>query len=191
VSRPASRQAVIPTPLPGLFRESPRRRRLLWALVIGTLLFGIAALPSLGTMSDHGVGILELEFVGTTGKADRYYAELGPDGRSAARTSLLLDYPYLVCYGLFLAGACVVVSARARRIGRPLLASAGALLAWGALGAALMDAIENGALLLILGGDTGQPIPAIATGCAAVKFALAGASSAYALICWLVTRRGA
>ena len=150
---------------------------------------GLAALPSLGTMEDNGVGIIELEFTRTAAKAEQHYADLGPDGRSAARTSLLLDYPYLVAYGLFLAGACVAVAARARRAGRPRLAAIGAPLAWGALGAAACDAIENGMLLLILGGHTGQPWPALAFGFASVKFALAAAASLYAIGGWVATIR--
>ena len=69
-------------------------------------------------MEDNGVGIIEFEFTGTADKAAEHYEDLGSDGRSAARTSLLIDYPYLVAYGLFLAGACVAVADRARRAGR-------------------------------------------------------------------------
>jgi hypothetical protein len=150
---------------------------------------GLAALPSLGTMEDHGVGILELEFTGTSDRAAEHHEQLGSKGRSAARTSLLLDYAYLVAYGLFLAGACVAVADRARRAGRERLASLGPPLAWGALGAAGCDAVENAMLLLILDGHTAQPWPALAFGFAAVKFALAVSASLYALGGWLATLR--
>jgi hypothetical protein len=170
---------------------SGRRRRALWILAAATILFGVAALPSLGTMEDHGVGILELEFTGTPDRAAEHYRELGSEGRSAARTSLFLDYPYLVAYGLFLAGACVAVADRARRAGRERLAALGPPLAWGALGAAACDAVENAALLVILDGHTGQPWPAIAFGFATVKFALAVSASLYALGGWLATLRPA
>lgn len=138
-------------------------------------------------MEDHGVGIIELEFTGTAAKAEQHYEDLGPDGRSAARTSLLLDYPYLVAYGLFLAGACVAVADRARAAGRPRLAALGTPVAWGALGAAASDAIENAMLLLILGGHTDQPWPALAFGFAAVKFALVAIALLYAVVGWIVT----
>jgi hypothetical protein len=140
-------------------------------------------------MDDNGVGILALEFTGTAGKAAEHYDRLGAEGRDAARTSLLLDYPYLIAYGLFLAGACVAVADRARRAGRRRLAALGPPLAWGALGAAACDAVENAMLLAILGGHTGQPWPAIAFACASVKFALASAASVYALGGWLATLR--
>ena len=69
------------------------------------------------------------------------------------------------------------------------LAVLGPPLAWGALGAAGCDAVENAALLLILDGHTGQPWPAIAFAFATVKFALAVSASLYALGGWLATLR--
>jgi hypothetical protein len=141
-------------------------------------------------MEDHGVGILELEFTGTADKAAEHYEELGSEGRSAARTSLFLDYPYLIAYGLFLAGACVAVADRARRIGWERFAALGVPLAWGALAAAACDAVENAMLLVILAGHTGQPWPGLAFAFAAVKFALAASASVYALGGWLATLRG-
>jgi hypothetical protein len=140
-------------------------------------------------MEDNGVGILELEFTGSAEQAAEHHDRLGAEGRDAARTSLLLDYAYLVAYGLFLAGACIAVADRARRTGRSRLAALGPPLAWGALGAAACDAVENAMLLLILGGHTGQPWPAIAFAFATVKFALAAAASLYALGGWLATLR--
>jgi hypothetical protein len=151
--------------------------------------FGVAALPSIGTMQDNGVGIIELEFTGTADKAAEHHDDLGADGRDAARTSLYIDYAYLVAYGLFLAGACVAVADRAARAGRARLAALGPVLAWGALGAAACDAVENAMLLLIVGGHASQPWPAIAFACAAVKFALAASASLYALGGWLATLR--
>jgi hypothetical protein len=152
-------------------------------------MLGVAALPFISTMEDNGVGIIELEFTERSDLAEAKYEDLGSDGRSAARTSLLIDYPYLVAYGLFLSGACVAVADRARRAGRSRLAALGPPLAWGALAAAACDAVENAALLLILDGHTGQPWPAIAFGFATVKFILAVTASLYALCGWLVTFR--
>jgi hypothetical protein len=174
--------------LPRIFGER-RRGRVVLALGLLTLAVGAAALPSLNTMSDHGVGILELEFVRTSAKAQQYYGELGSDGRSAARTSLYLDYPYLLCYGLFLATACVAVASRARRSGWARVAAAGPLIACGALLAATFDAAENAAVLLILAGHTNQPYPGLATACASAKFALATVAGLYALLGWLATLR--
>ena len=167
-----------------------RRGLIVLALFIATLAVGALALPSLGDMSDHGVGIIDLELTRTAAKASRYYAELGPAGRDAARTSLYLDYPYLVLYGLFFAAACLVVAARAAERGMARLAALGRVLAVAALVAATCDATENGALLLLLDGHTGQPWPGIAFTAASLKFALTIAAALYAIVGFGLTLRG-
>lgn len=156
-----------------------RRKRALWLLAAAWLVFGLAALPSLNTMSDHGTGVIELELMRTTEKAQQVLSDYGPHGRSAARTSLWLDYPYLVAYALFLSLACGAISERARRLGRERWAAAGAALAWAALAAGLFDAIENAALLRVLAGHAEQPYPGLAYTCAVLKFLLITAALLY------------
>ena len=153
------------------------------------VVFGVAAIPSLNTMSDHGTGVIELELMRTTTKAEQVLRDYGSDGRSAARTSLWIDYPYLVCYALFYALACGTLAQRAGRLGRDTWAAVGATLAWCGLLAGLLDAIENAALLWVLDGHTAQPFPAIAYLCAVPKFALSAAVILYLLIGLLVLRR--
>jgi hypothetical protein len=172
-------------PLPSLFAPRPGRRRLLWALFVLGAAFGLAQLPALSTMGDHGVGIIEFELGRTSSKASQLVSDLGPHGRSAARLSLYLDYGYLLGYGLFFAGACTVVAERARALGWRLWATIGVLLAWGVLIGAGLDAIENGALLVELGRHTGQPWPAIAFACAAPKLLVVGLAELYALVGWI------
>jgi hypothetical protein len=168
---------------------APRRGLIVFALFAATLTVGALALPSLGDMSDHGVGIVDLELTRTAAKASGYYAELGEKGRDAARTSLYLDYPYLVLYGLFWAAACIVVAARAAERGMSRLARLGRPFAIGALVAAGCDAIENAALLRLLAGHTGQPWPAIAFTAASLKFALVIAAALFAIVGFLLTLR--
>ena len=141
-------------------------------------------------MGDHGVGIIEFELARTSQKAAEYYRDLGPKGRDAARESLYLDYPYLILYGLFFAAACVVVGARAAERGMTRLASLGRPLAIAGLAGAACDAVENAALLLVLGGHTGQPWPGIAFTFASIKFLLTGAASIYVVVGFLLTLRG-
>jgi hypothetical protein len=171
-----------------MLARHPRRGWIVLGLLVATLAVGALQLPSLGKMSDRGVGIIELELTRTSAKAAEHYRELGDEGRDAARTSLYLDYPYLVLYGLFFAAACVVVAARAEERGMPRLARLGRLLAVGALVAAACDAVENLALLRLLDGHTGQPWPGIAFGFATVKFALTIAAALYAIAGYLLTR---
>jgi hypothetical protein len=140
-------------------------------------------------MSDHGTGVIELELMGTTKKAEQVLRDYGSDGRSAARTSLWIDYAYLVSYALFFAVACGTLSQRAERLGRDTWAALGAALAWGGLLAGLFDSIENVALLWVLDGHPEQPFPAIAYICALPKFALSAAATLYLLAGLVVLRR--
>ena len=174
-------------PLPELIPTHPKRA--LWLLAAAWLIFGLAALPFLNTMSDHGTGVIELELMRTTEKAQEVLSDYGADGRSAARTSLWLDYPYLVSYALFLALACVGISERARRLGRHRWAAVGIALAWAGLLAGLFDAVENAALLHVLAGHPEQPYPALAYLCAVSKFVLFAAALLYSVAGLLALRR--
>ncbi len=178
-----------------------RRRPALWVLAALWLILGALQLPSLGTMSDHGISVLELELMRTSERTFDVLNDLGAEGRDAARTQLWLDFAYLIAYGLFLSLACTSVADRARERGKAGWQRAGELLAWGALGAALFDVIENVALLVTVDnfyardGDAitftvSQPYPAIAFTAAVCKFALFAAAVLYALAGWIVFRRG-
>jgi hypothetical protein len=169
--------------------NSSRRGPIVLGLLVASLAVGALALPALGDMGDRDVGIVELELARTAAKASDLYGQLGDGGRDAARESLYLDYPYLVLYGLFYAAVCLVVAARAAERGMPRLASLGAVLAAGAIAAAGCDAIENLALLRVLGGHTDQPWPGIAFAFAAVKFALLAAATLYAIVGFVLTLR--
>ena len=162
---------------------------MLWALGIATLVLGAAQLPELRTMSSHGAGILDFEFVRTTSRAHEILSGWGSTGRSAARTSLWIDYGYLVAYALLISLGCSAVADRFGRAGRETWARRGIPLGWAALGAGLFDAIENAALLRILSGHTAQPYPAIASTAATFKFALVIAAILYALGGWVASRR--
>jgi MFS family permease len=140
-------------------------------------------------MSDHGTGVIELELMRTTQKAEQVLRDYGSEGRSAARTSLWLDYPYLVSYALFFSLACGAIADRADRSGRERWAAVGAVLAWGALAAGLFDAVENAALLRVLDGHPEQPYPAIAYLCAVPKFVLSSAALLYIVAGLIVLRR--
>jgi hypothetical protein len=165
-----------------------RRGLIVLALFAGSLVFGALQLPSLGDMSDRNVEIVELELARTSAKAARYYSDLGDTGRDAARTSLYLDYPYLILYGLFFAAACVVVAARGAERGMRRLARLGRLLAVGALIGAACDAVENGALLRVLAGHTDQPWPGIGFAFASAKFLLTIAAALFAIVGFVLTR---
>jgi hypothetical protein len=101
--------------------------------------------------------------------------------RSAAHLSLVLDYGYMLSYGLFfcLAGLAIRDTARAR--GWRRFAAAGVVVPFFALAAATFDASENVVLLLTLGGNGGSFAPPFAAVCSAIKFTLIGIAILYVL----------
>jgi len=151
--------------------------------------FGAAQIPELVTTQNRGTGIIGFELARTSARAHQITREWGSQGRSAAALSLVFDYGFLIFYGLFFAAACTAVAQRAKAQGRRRLAGLGRLLAGAALIAALADAFENAALLLVSSGHTNQPFPGIAFSFAAIKFTLLAPVYIYALLGWLLTRR--
>lgn len=116
-----------------------------------------------------GPGIIGFELAGTPERAERILRTWGAAGQSAARRSLLLDYPYLATYAPLQALLCTGAGEALRRRGRRGPASAAPALAWGQLAAGTFDAIEDTTLLAILAGRDGR-LPALARGCASAKF---------------------
>jgi hypothetical protein len=139
-------------------------------------------------MRDRGVGVVELELARTSAKASELYADLGAEGRDAARESLYLDYPFLILYGLLYAGVCLAVAERARRAGRERLRRIGIAAAAGGLAAACADALENVALLVVASNHPEQPWPGLAAAFATIKFLLTFLALGYALAGWVMTR---
>lgn len=162
--------------------SNPRRGLRLLGLFLLVLGVGALALPSFGRMDLRDVSILDLELMRTSANAVGYVSRLGPDGVDAAKTSIYLDFPFLVLYALALSASCAVLAARAAERGRSTLASAGRAIAWAAPVAAALDAIENVALLQVLSDRVDQPWPGIAFVFASVKFALLAVVVVYLVV---------
>lgn len=168
--------------------SNPRRGRQVVGLFI--LMFGVGALglPAMGQMGTN-VSILDLQFMRTSANAVEKVALLGPSGVDAAQMSHYLDFLYLATYALALSAACAVLAARAADRGQARLAAIGPRVAWLAVIAAGLDAVEDVAILLVLDGRTEQPWPAIAFGCSVVKFALIAVVILYLVVGLAVTLR--
>jgi hypothetical protein len=167
----------------------PGRELLGWFL----LFFGAGALqlPALGRMAMQDVSIMQFELMFTPTEASRLVAMLGPDGLSAARQQLFLDFGYLVIYGVLLWKACRLLGLRAGRRGAGRVAKLAPAFAWAAVIAAVCDAVEDVSLLLVTYGHTDQPWPALASGYATAKFVLFGAVVLFLLVGVLATLKGA
>jgi hypothetical protein len=137
-----------------------------------------------------GPTILAFEFAGSSSRAAQIVAEWGAKGRSAAHLSLLLDYGYMLSYGLFFCLAGFAIRDTAQAHGWRHLATAGVVIPFFALAAAAFDAIENVALLLMLSGSGSSFAALLAAVCSAIKFTLIGIAIVYVL-CGLAVWVGA
>jgi hypothetical protein len=157
------------------------RKRALILLGVATVAFTVVLELIDPSHVSHGPTILDFEFAGSRSRAAQIIAEWGAKGRSAARLSLVLDYGYMLSYGLFFALAGFAVRDTARARGWRRLAAIGVVVPFFALAAATFDASENVALLLTLTGSGGSLAPPFAAVCSAVKFALIGIAILYAI----------
>jgi hypothetical protein len=164
-----------------------RRKQALIVLGIATVAFTVILELIDPSHVSSGPTILAFEFARSSSRAAQIMAEWGAKGRSAAHLSLLLDYGYMLFYGMFfcLAGFAIRDTARAR--GWRRLAAVGVLVPFFALAAAAFDASENVALMLTLASKGGSFAPPFAAVCSMIKFTLIGIAILYVL-CGLALR---
>ncbi len=108
-------------------------------------------------------------------------------GRSAAHLSLLLDYGYMLSYGLFFTLAGLATRDLARAHGWRRLAATGAVVPFLALAAATFDADRKRRPALTLAGNGGSFAPPFAAICSTIKFTLITIAILYVL--WGLTLR--
>ena len=126
-------------------------------------------------------GIVSYEFAGTLPVAQSMIESWGKDGQVYAGLSMGLDYLFLIVYAFTIGLGCVLTGEKLSI----KFASAkiiGSILAWGLIIAALLDAIENYALINILLGSVEEFWLTIAWACAAPKFALVGFGLLYLMV---------
>lgn len=118
-------------------------------------------------------GIVSYEFAGDLDTAQTIIDSWGQEKLAYAGLNLGLDYLFMAAYGLTIGLGCVLVAQGLQKKIKPL-ASLGILLAWGSVLAALLDALENYALIRVLLGSLNETWPVIAYWSAIVKFTLVG-----------------
>lgn len=119
------------------------------------------------------LGIVSFELARTTDAAQAILASWqAPPVMADAWASVMLDYAWLVLYALTLTLGCSMVALD--WVGRSArLTAAISVVAWLQPLAALLDAIENTAMVWMLHtGEAGQPWPMIAFSAAVPKFAI-------------------
>ena len=156
------------------------RKRALYLLGAATLGFTVLLYLLDPHTQGNGPEIVAFEFAGSRSRAAQIMAEWGAEGRRLAHFGLLLDYGYMLSYGLFFAFAGFAVRDAARERGWRRTARLGAVVPYFALAAAGFDACENAALLLALGGHGGSLAPPFATACSSLKWLLIACAILYA-----------
>lgn len=148
-------------------------------LLIATLLLA-RHLLEIGRIADERLpfGVISLEAPGTSAHARWVVERLGEDGVAAIRRQTRLDFAFLFTCALTLSLACGLLS---EFTSGPLKAY-GVMVAWAALLAGVLDAVENVAMLRMLSGAFGAPWPQLATACATLKFAIAFGAFFYVAI---------
>jgi hypothetical protein len=146
-------------------------------------------LPAIWTMANHGASVIAFESAGGVSRSQAIVVGGGSAGKAAMWWQLALDTPFLVGYGLFLAGACAAVARRAHEAGRARLERTAALVAWFGPLAAAADLCQNVSLALVLSGHVAQPWPRISAVTAPVTTTLAIVAALFALVGALATRR--
>ena len=159
------------------------QKRAFWVLFVVTIVV-MATLQVLDTPLKNEVaasGIVSFEFAGDLSHAQKMVESWGRKGRIAAGVSLGLDYLFLLTYAGSIGMGCVLVARSVSKRARQL-SSVGVLLAWALLVAALLDAVENYALIRVLLGSNLAIWPKVAKWSAIPKFTIVAAGLAYILI---------
>jgi hypothetical protein len=152
-----------------------------FAALLALTLAVMAGLQVLGSPLNTEVsplGIVSFEFAGELSVAQSIVESWGQMGQVYAGLNLGLDYLFLITYASTIALGCVLV---ARNLSQRMsfLSLGGILLAWAQFAAALLDSVENYALIQVLVGSHQELWPAVARWCAGPKFLIVAAGLVY------------
>jgi hypothetical protein len=180
-----------------LMAPSPAKRLMIFAGSTVLALVLLSALRSLNVTLQTAVapwGILSFEFAGTVEQSREIIQSWNVAARASAQSSLLLDFVFPLCYSTSLALATFWAAGLFAERGFRKTGWLSSIVAWLQWPAALLDYVENVALLVQLRGSINDPWPGIAYYCASIKFLLIVAAFAViiaAVIVWALRRRAA
>ena len=147
------------------------------------VLLNIVGVPLITDRSP--TGIVSFEMAGDLANAQAMVASWGENGRIAAGISLGADYLFMPVYAAAIGLGCILV---AGQFGPGNGQRLGYILAWAQGAAALLDGVENVALIQILLGNTNLNWPPVAYWCAFIKFVFIALGLLYALGGWVWTQ---
>jgi hypothetical protein len=164
-----------------------------WVVLTIVVMVSLQVLGGPLTTEAAPMGIISFELAGDISKSQSMVESWGQQGQVYAGLNLGLDYLFMVAYASAIGLGCVLVSRSwAKKVA--FVASVGAVLSWGQWLAALLDAVENYALIRLLLGSADKLWPVLAQWCAVPKFLLVGAGLVYiilgAILVMIVGRKG-
>jgi hypothetical protein len=127
------------------------------------------------------LGIVSFELAGSLPDAHGMLESWGPSGRVYAGVNLGLDYFFLIAYAGSIGLGCVLL-AQGLSTRMRFLSLAGVVLAWAMIAAALLDSVENYALIRVLLGSQQELWPVLARYCAIPKFMIVAAGLLYLVV---------
>ena len=170
----------MPDPYKWLSDSAQRSALLVSFLLSLTLLTAMHSLDQALITQTAPRGIVSFELAGSIEKVRQILNEWGPKGKAYATLSLGLDYLFLIVYAVFISLSCVRIARRLKSRFSPA-AAWGMVIGWAQFMAALLDIVENYALIKLAFGSQHASWPPIARWCAVVKFGIVGAGLMYIL----------
>ena len=157
------------------FSTPVQKRILVIALILSAaLLTTMRVLDQTLRTPDALRGIVSFELAKNMGASRQIMNSWNQQAIQNAVLSLGLDYLFLMVYAVFISTACIQIS-KAIQHRSPLIVVTGTALAWAQFLAAILDAVENWALIALLQNSERMWLPAMARACAIVKFSIVGA----------------
>ena len=155
--------------------NSTRKRIILITFVMSAIL--LLAMRTLDTplrTQTAPSGIVSFELAANYAASKQILDSWSAEAKINAALSLGLDFLFLIVYALFISLSCVQIAA-ALKDDHSILFRVAVVLAWAQFLAAILDAIENLALIHLLLNSSHKWLPCLARGCAIVKFSIVGA----------------
>lgn len=125
-------------------------------------------------------GIVSFELAKNYDASRQILNSWNTEAKIYAALSLGLDYLFLIVYAIFISLACIQV-ATALKGDHSFFFCMGLVLAWAQFLAAILDAIENLALIHLLMNSSRKWLPCLARWCAIVKFSVVSAGLIFIL----------
>jgi hypothetical protein len=163
------------------------------SLVIGFVLwFALQQLDLPLETAEARWGIVSLELSGTVERSQEIVDSWKGTALDNARSGLLLDFIFPLCYSTVMTIACFWAALLFRERGFRKTAWLATVIAWLQWPAAVSDYVENIALWMQIRGPIQDPWPAIGRDSAIIKFTLIGAGlcvQVAALVVFVLRRR--